>query len=101
MTAIALNPDYADVAMRGKRLDEALASFDRAIALNPDYAEAYSNRGVTLKRDRTKRWQVTSVIALNPDYADAYSNRGNAEGPQITEVLTVPCSQPRLCRGLL
>ncbi len=29
-----------------KRLDEALASYDRAIALNPDYAEAYSNKSL-------------------------------------------------------
>ena len=27
-----------------KRLDEALASYDRAIALKPDYAEAYWNK---------------------------------------------------------
>ena len=29
-----------------KRLDEALASYDRAIALNPDYAEAYWNKSL-------------------------------------------------------
>ena len=29
-----------------KRLDEALANYDRSIALNPDYAEAYTNRAL-------------------------------------------------------
>ena len=31
-----------------KRLDEALASYDRALSLRPDYAEALYNRGNAL-----------------------------------------------------
>ena len=31
-----------------KRLEEALASYDKALALKPDYAEALNNRGNAL-----------------------------------------------------
>jgi Flp pilus assembly protein TadD len=31
-----------------KRLDEALASYNKALALKPDYAQAFNNRGVAL-----------------------------------------------------
>ena len=35
--------------MELKRLEEALASYDKAIALKPDYAEAFNNRGNALR----------------------------------------------------
>ena len=64
-----------------KRLDEALASYDKAIALKPDYAEAYNNRGNALKDLKRLDEALASydkAIALKPDYAEAYNNRGNA-----------------------
>jgi tetratricopeptide (TPR) repeat protein len=49
-------PDYAEAFCgRGaalqalKRLDEALASYDKAIALKSDFADAFCNRGAALK----------------------------------------------------
>ena len=62
-------PDYAEAfnnrgnaLRRLKRLDEALASYDKAIALKPDYAEAHNNRGNALKdlKRTTKRWRATT-----------------------------------------
>ena len=67
--------------MELKRLDEALASYDKAIALSPDYAEAFSNRGVALmelKRLDVALASYDKAIALKPDYAEAFNNRANA-----------------------
>jgi tetratricopeptide (TPR) repeat protein len=58
LTRAILNarPDYFDalhlitvISARQRRLDEALASYDRALAVRPQYAEALSNRGITLQ----------------------------------------------------
>ena len=67
--------------MELKRLDEALASYDKAIALKPDYAEAFNNRGIALKELKRLDEALASydkAIALKPGYADAFNNRGNA-----------------------
>ena len=60
--AIILRPDFVVAhSNRGNalqalnRLEEALASFDRALALRPDYAEAHYNRGNTSSRAQTLR----------------------------------------------
>jgi predicted O-linked N-acetylglucosamine transferase (SPINDLY family) len=63
------------------RLDEALASYDRALSLNPDYARAHSNRGNVLQL--LKRFDDAIIcydraLAIRPDYAEAFFNRGNA-----------------------
>jgi len=83
-----LKPDFADAyynqgnALKElKRLDEALASYDKALALKPDYADAYNNRGNALqdlKRLDEALASYDKALALKPDYADAYNNRGNA-----------------------
>jgi protein O-GlcNAc transferase len=64
-----------------KRLDEALASYDRALALKPDYAEVLSNRGLVLqelKRFDEALASYDHALAIKPDYASAFNNRGNA-----------------------
>ena len=64
-----------------KRLDEAIASYDRAIALKPDYAQAWCNRGNLLNDLENFQQALASydkAIALKPDYAEAWSNRGTA-----------------------
>jgi tetratricopeptide (TPR) repeat protein len=61
-----------------KRVDEALASCDRAITIKPDYAEANSNRGITLKELKRLDEALASydrAIILKPDYAEASYNR--------------------------
>jgi tetratricopeptide (TPR) repeat protein len=63
------------------RLDEALASYDRAVALDAGYAEAYNDRGIVLEALHRPADAVASydrAIALRPDYVDALYNRGNA-----------------------
>ena len=63
-----------------KRLEESIASYNRALAIKHDSAEAYNNRGNSL---RDLNWLEESLasfdkaIALDPKYADAYINRGN------------------------
>ena len=83
-----MRPDYAEALNnRGnalhelKRLDEALASYDRALALQPDYAEAFNNRGIALhelKRLDEALASYDRALALKPDHAEAFNNRGNA-----------------------
>ena len=63
-----------------KRLDEAVASYDRALALKPDFAEALNNRGTTLQalaRFDEALDSYDRALALTPDYAAALNNRGN------------------------
>ncbi|MBV8403404.1 MAG: glycosyltransferase family protein [Gammaproteobacteria bacterium] len=62
------------------RLQDALASFDRAIAIKPDYAIAHSNRGTVLAELESDEAALASydlAIAIRPDAAAAHFNRGN------------------------
>jgi hypothetical protein len=64
-----------------RRLEEAVASFDRALAIRPDNAKAHYNRGNAL--NELKRFDEALVscdraIALNSNLAEAFNNRGNA-----------------------
>jgi tetratricopeptide (TPR) repeat protein len=62
------------------RLDEAVASFDRALALKPDFAEALLSRGVVLFELGRFEEAIASydrLLALGPD-AQAFSCRGAA-----------------------
>ena len=59
------------------RLDDALASFDRAIALKPSYAEAFINRANALRMLDRFGEAVTSfdrAIALKPGNPEAFTN---------------------------
>jgi tetratricopeptide (TPR) repeat protein len=86
-TIISIKPDYFDalhliavINARQRRLDAALASYDRALAVRPDHAEALYNRGVTLqelKRFEEALASYDRAIAVRPDHASALTNRGN------------------------
>ena len=61
------------------RLDEALASYDRAAVLDPGDAFAYYNRGTLLLRLGRAEEALASLdqaIVANSGYAEAYFNRG-------------------------
>ncbi len=83
---LGVKADYFDalhliavIRTRQRRLDEALASYDRALALRPDHAEALRNRGATLhklKRFDAALASYDRALALQPDYAEALYNRG-------------------------
>ena len=63
------------------RLEDAIASADRAIALRPDYAQAARNRGAALcalERFGEAVEAYDRAIALKPDFADAYADRALA-----------------------
>jgi protein O-GlcNAc transferase len=63
------------------RLDEAVASYNRALLLNPDYAIALINRGLgleTLQRFAEALENYDRALSIVPDYAEAWLNRGNA-----------------------
>jgi Flp pilus assembly protein TadD len=62
-----------------KRLEEALASYDRALAVQPAYAVALLNRGgvlVELKRFDEALVSYEQALAIQPDHAEALCNRG-------------------------
>jgi tetratricopeptide (TPR) repeat protein len=79
---VQLQPDFAEAlnhrgsALRElKRLDEALASYDRALQVRPNYADAHNNRGLLrllLGRfrdgwlDHEWRWNADSVQTKPP-----------------------------------
>ncbi len=83
---LGVRPDYFDalhliavINARQRRLDEALASYDRALAVQRDHAEALCNRGVTLYDLRRFDEALASydcALAVRPDYAEALFNRG-------------------------
>jgi predicted O-linked N-acetylglucosamine transferase (SPINDLY family) len=63
------------------RLDEAIASYDRALVLKPHYAIALTNRGLALAALGRLVEALDSydrALALSPDDAAALLNRGNA-----------------------
>jgi predicted O-linked N-acetylglucosamine transferase (SPINDLY family) len=70
-----------NVLREAKRLDEALASYDKAVALRPGHAEYINNRAIALadlKRFDEALASYAEAVALKPDYADAYNNRAFA-----------------------
>lgn len=70
-----------EIALRAGQMERAIELFDRSIALRPDFAEAYSDRGMTLRKLKRFADAVASydkAIALRPDFAMAYNNRANA-----------------------
>ena len=97
--ALRINPKNASaqnnrgVSLQAlKRLDEALASYDKALALQPDYAEAFYNRGNVLRELKRLDEALASydkALALKPEHPKAFNNRGNAlkELKRIDEAL--------------
>ena len=68
------------IALETRHLKQAVELFGRAIALKPDFAEAYSDRGMTLRKLKRFEDALASydrAIALKPDFAMAYNNRAN------------------------
>jgi tetratricopeptide (TPR) repeat protein len=66
------------VLQRLKRLDDALASYDRALQLKPDDAEAFNNRGTALSELQREEEAVASyaqALALRPGYVGALHNQ--------------------------
>ncbi len=79
---LQLKPDIAEAlnnrgsALRElKRLDEALAGYDRVLALKPDYADAFNNRGMLRLLvgryregwlDHEWRWETDSILTRRP-----------------------------------
>ena len=63
-----------------RRVDEAIADYDKAIGLVPGSPEYFSLRGVAFamfKGDRARGIaDYTQAIALDPKYEPAYRNRG-------------------------
>ncbi|MFI3219494.1 MAG: tetratricopeptide repeat protein, partial [Methylococcales bacterium] len=63
------------------RLEDALASYDKALSINPNYARAHSNRGnvlQSLNRFEDALKSYGRALAIRPEYAEAFYNRGNA-----------------------
>ena len=71
--------DLGNALQQSGRLDEALASYDRALALKNDIADLHNNRAITLvalgRADEALE-SYGRAVALKPDYAQAYNNRG-------------------------
>jgi len=65
---------------RQGRLEESLASHNRALELKPDYVEAFNNRGNVqraLGRNDEASASYDQALALDPNFAEALNNRGN------------------------
>ena len=61
------------------KLDEAIASYNKALALKPDHSKIYNNKGAAL-RDQGKLDEASEAynkaVSLKPDYVDAHFNMG-------------------------
>lgn len=79
-TAEALNNRGVALDQLG-RLEDALASFDRALALFPDYLEALNNRAsvlIGLKQPAAALASCDKALAIRPDIGQILNNRGIA-----------------------
>jgi hypothetical protein len=68
------------IAFDTGHMERAVDLFGRAIALKPDFAEAYSDRGMALRKLKRFEDALASydrAIALKPDFAMAHNNRAN------------------------
>ena len=68
------------IALDTRHMERAVELFGRAIALKPDFAEAYSDRGMALRKLKRFDDALASydrAIALKPDFAMAHNNRAN------------------------
>ena len=57
------------------KLEEVMASYNKALAIKPDYAEVYNNMGIALKEQGKLEEAIeayTNALAIKPDYADAH-----------------------------
>jgi tetratricopeptide (TPR) repeat protein len=80
MRAVTEN-NLGTVLQGEKRLDEAMAHYQRAIALRDDYAPAYSNMATALRAQGHLDEAVAAyerALALQPDFPDAHYNLANA-----------------------
>jgi tetratricopeptide (TPR) repeat protein len=80
MRAVTEN-NLATALQSEKRLDEAMAHYQRAIALRDDYAPAYSNMATALREEGRVDEAVAAyerALALQPDFPDAHYNLANA-----------------------
>ena len=72
--------NYGAALQGDKRIDEALAHYERAVAADPTYVPAYSNMGAALSAqgriDAAKR-AYQRALELDPEFADAHFNLGN------------------------
>jgi tetratricopeptide (TPR) repeat protein len=83
---LSIKPDYFDalhliavIGTQERRLDEALASYNRALALQPGHVEALCNRGATLhelKRFDEALASYNRALVAQPDHAGALFSRG-------------------------
>ncbi len=83
---VGVKPNYFDalhliavISTQQRRLDEALASYNRALALQPGHVEALCNRGATLhelKRFDEALVSYDRALVARPDHAGALFNRG-------------------------
>ena len=64
------------------KLNEAVASYQKALSLKPDYANAHNNMGNALKDQGKLDDAIASyqkALSLNPDHADAFGQKINQE----------------------
>src|ERR1019366_1971820 len=78
----AITESNLGVALQSdRRVDEAIAHYQRAIALRPDYAPVYSNLGSALRASGRLQDAVDTyqrALTLQPDFPDAQYNLANA-----------------------
>ncbi|HYK79482.1 MAG TPA: tetratricopeptide repeat protein [Micropepsaceae bacterium] len=82
------NPNVAEAynnrglaLMKLRRVEEALASFDRGIVVKPDHIDVLANRGAALQelgRADEALATLDAVIAMQPRLAAVHNNRGKA-----------------------
>ena len=76
------------------KLEEAIASYNKALSLKPDYADAYNNMGNALQDQGKLEEAIVSynkVLSLNPDNAEAHRNLSSLMKykPEDTQVALV------------
>lgn len=73
--------NFGQALFRADRLDDAIASYERALAIHPKYPETHYNLGVARMRQGDAARAIAhyeAALRHEPDYPEALNNLGNA-----------------------
>jgi protein O-GlcNAc transferase len=80
-TAVNIWTSFGQALAADKRIDEAIAAFQRALEIRPNFPDALFGLGITLQNVGKREEAVEAyqrLVGIKPDLVEAHNNMGNA-----------------------